>query len=57
MVFSKYTSNVYLISQVNEVIETLQNHSKTYFILFDAQSSLLEDYLRFYPEKKQFYDN
>ncbi|WP_056970760.1 glycoside hydrolase family 38 C-terminal domain-containing protein [Liquorilactobacillus vini] len=50
--FQNTRATVYLISQVNEVIETLQNHSKTYFYLFDAQSSLLEDYLRFYPEKK-----
>jgi hypothetical protein len=33
-IFQNTRATVYLISQVNEVIETLQNHSKTYFYAF-----------------------
>ncbi|WP_281165152.1 glycoside hydrolase family 38 C-terminal domain-containing protein [Liquorilactobacillus sicerae] len=51
--FQNTRATVYLISQINEVVEVLKKHPQTYFYLFDAQSSLLEDYLNFYPQKKE----
>ncbi|WP_353949020.1 glycoside hydrolase family 38 C-terminal domain-containing protein [Sporolactobacillus sp. Y61] len=50
--FTNSRSTVYLISQVNEVIDVLEKNPDTYYYLFDAQSSLIEDYLSFYPEKR-----
>lgn len=50
--FTNARSTVYLISQVNEVIDVLEKNPDTYYYLLDAQSSLIEDYLSFYPEKR-----
>jgi mannosylglycerate hydrolase len=50
--FTNARSTVYLISQVNEVIDVLKKYPDTYYYLLDAQSSLIEDYLSFYPEKR-----
>ncbi|MFD1393577.1 glycoside hydrolase family 38 C-terminal domain-containing protein [Lacticaseibacillus jixianensis] len=50
--FQNTRATVYLISQINEVVEVLEDHPNTYFYLFDAQSSLIEDYLSYYPENR-----
>lgn len=50
--FQNTRATVYLISQINEVMEVLEEHPNTYFYLLDAQSSLMEDYLSYYPENR-----
>lgn len=55
--FTTARSTVYLVNHVKEVIETLKNNSDFKFFLMDAQSSLVEDYLKYCPEDKEILEN
>lgn len=50
--FTSSRSTIYLVKHLKEVIETLENEEAYHFYLMDAQSSLIEDYLRYCPEDK-----
>lgn len=48
--FTTSRSKIYLAKQVKEVLETLENNEDFKYYLLDAQASLLDDYLKWYPE-------
>ncbi|EKF1958595.1 mannosylglycerate hydrolase [Listeria monocytogenes] len=50
--FTSSRSTIYLVKHLKEVIETLEAKDDYHFYLMDAQSSLIEDYLRYCPEDK-----
>lgn len=50
--FTSSRSTIYLVKHLKEVIETLEAKESYHFYLMDAQSSLIEDYLRYCPENK-----
>ncbi|MBF2535754.1 mannosylglycerate hydrolase [Listeria marthii] len=50
--FTSSRSTIYLVKHLKEVIETLEAKDSYHFYLMDAQSSLIEDYLRYCPEDK-----
>ncbi|MBF2569089.1 mannosylglycerate hydrolase [Listeria welshimeri] len=50
--FTSSRSTIYLVKHLKEVIETLEAKEDYHFYLMDAQSSLIEDYLRYCPEDK-----
>ncbi|EAD1188031.1 mannosylglycerate hydrolase [Listeria monocytogenes] len=50
--FTSSRSTIYLVKHLKEVIETLEAKESYHFYLMDAQSSLIEDYLRYCPEDK-----
>ena len=55
--FTTARSTVYLVNHVKEVMETLNNNSDFKFFLMDAQSSLIEDYLKYCPEDRGNLEN
>ncbi|MBC1474037.1 mannosylglycerate hydrolase [Listeria grandensis] len=50
--FTSSRSTMYLVKHIKEVIETLEQQDEYHFYLMDAQSSLVEDYLRYCPEDR-----
>ncbi len=48
--FTASRSKVYLMRQVQEIMEVLTNNPRYTSFLLDGQTSLVEDYLRYYPE-------
>ncbi|MDX8044365.1 mannosylglycerate hydrolase [Gracilibacillus sp. S3-1-1] len=51
--FTSSRSTIYLIKHFKEVIETLENKPEFTFYLMDAQTSLIEDFLKYCPEYKE----
>ncbi|WP_208560051.1 mannosylglycerate hydrolase [Marinilactibacillus kalidii] len=50
--FTSSRSTIYLVKHLKEVLETLEDTPGFDFYLMDAQSSLIEDYLKYCPEDK-----
>lgn len=48
--FTTSRSTVYLVNHIKEVLETLEKNKKFKYFLMDAQSSLIEDYVKYCPE-------
>lgn len=48
--FTQNKSTLYLIHDLTEIIETLENNNEIEYYLFDAQTSLIDDYLKYCPE-------
>ena len=51
--FTSSRSTMYLVNHVKEVIELLENNPNFPVYLMDAQSSLVEDYLKYCPEDEE----
>lgn len=51
--FTSSRSKVYLMRQVQEIMEVLSKDKAYTSFLLDGQTSLIEDYLRYYPEDKE----
>ncbi|WP_062350585.1 mannosylglycerate hydrolase [Bacillus kwashiorkori] len=51
--FTSSRSTVYLVKHLKEVLDTLENNEEFHFYLMDAQTSLIEDYLKYCPEDKE----
>lgn len=51
--FTSSRSTVYLVKHMKEVLDTLENNDGFHFYLMDAQTSLMEDYLKYCPEDKE----
>lgn len=51
--FTSSRSTVYLVKHLKEVLYTLENNPEFHYYLMDAQTSLIEDYLRYCPEDKE----
>ena len=47
--FTSSRSKIYLIKHIKEVLDVLENKEDFGFFLMDAQSSLIEDYLKYCP--------
>jgi mannosylglycerate hydrolase len=50
--FTSSRSTVYLVKHLREVLDTLENNEDFQYYLMDAQTSLIEDYLKYRPEDK-----
>lgn len=50
--FTSSRSKVYLMRQIQEIITVLTNNPEYHSFLLDGQTSLVEDYLRYYPEDR-----
>ncbi len=50
--FNTSRSTIYLIKQVKEVLEVLEENPEFNSFVLDAQTSLVEDYLEYHPEDK-----
>ena len=48
--FTSSRSKIYLVKHIKEVLDTLENKNDFGFYLMDAQSSLVEEYLKYCPE-------
>ncbi|MDF9825420.1 mannosylglycerate hydrolase [Breznakia sp. PF5-3] len=48
--FTSQRSLIYLLAQIKEVLKTLENDKAYHYYFLDAQSSLIEDYVKYYPE-------
>lgn len=48
--FTTTRSTIYLIKHVKEVLDVLENNDEFHYYLLDAQTSLIEDYLKYCPE-------
>ncbi|SHE86583.1 mannosylglycerate hydrolase [Atopostipes suicloacalis DSM 15692] len=55
--FNTSRSTIYLIKQVKEVLEILEENSDFSSFVLDAQTSLVEDYLEYHPEDKSRIEN
>ncbi|MCP1224225.1 mannosylglycerate hydrolase [Sebaldella sp. S0638] len=51
--FTSSRSKVYLVKHIKEVLDVLENKKDFGFFLMDAQSSLVEDYLKYCPEDEK----
>lgn len=51
--FTSSRSTVYLVKHLHEVLNTLENNEDFQYYLMDAQTSLIEDYLKYRPEDKE----
>ncbi|TRZ40043.1 mannosylglycerate hydrolase [Niallia circulans] len=50
--FTSSRSTVYLVKHLREVLDTLENNKDFEYYLMDAQTSLIEDYLKYQPEDR-----
>jgi len=50
--FNTSRSTIYLIKHIKEVLNVLENNDEFTTYILDAQTSLVEDYLEYYPEDK-----
>ena len=48
--FTISRAQVYLVNQIKEMIEMLEENPKYTYYLLDAQTSLVDDYLKYHPE-------
>ena len=51
--FTSSRSKIYLIKHIKEVLDVLENKEDFGFFLMDAQSSLIEDYLKYCPSDEE----
>ncbi|MDQ0206371.1 mannosylglycerate hydrolase [Alkalicoccobacillus murimartini] len=51
--FTSSRSTVYLVKHLSEVLDTLETNENFNYYLMDAQTSLIEDYLKYRPEDKE----
>ena len=51
--FTISRAQVYLINQIKEMIEMLEENPKYTYYLLDAQTSLIDDYLKYHPEDEK----
>ena len=50
--FTEQKSQLYLLNDLDEVLDTLEEHPEIRTYVFDAQTSLIEDYLKYHPQKE-----
>ncbi|EKB55615.1 mannosylglycerate hydrolase [Falseniella ignava] len=55
--FNTSRSTIYLLKHIKEVLNVLENDEKFKTYILDAQTSLVEDYLEYYPEDKERIQN
>lgn len=48
--FTQNKSTLYLLHDLTEIVEYLENNEDVTYYLFDAQTSLIDDYLRYMPQ-------
>ena len=48
--FTQNKSTLYLLHDLTEIIETLEKNDQISYYLFDAQTSLIDDYLKYMPQ-------
>ena len=51
--FNTSRSTIYLLKHIKEVLNVLENDQEFNTYILDAQTSLVEDYLEYYPEDKE----
>lgn len=51
--FNTSRSTIYLLKHIKEVLDVLENDQEFNTYILDAQTSLVEDYLKYYPEDKE----
>lgn len=51
--FTSSRSTIYLIKHLREVLDTLESNEDFQYYLMDAQTSLIEDYLKYRPKDKE----
>lgn len=51
--FTQQKSTLYLLHDMDEVLDQLDGNPEITYFLFDAQTSLIEDYLMYHPEREE----
>lgn len=51
--FTQQKSILYLLHDMDEVLDELDRNPEIKYFLFDAQTSLIEDYLEFHPQREE----
>lgn len=50
--FTQQKSLVYLLHDLDEVIDVLERNENIKYFIFDAQTSLIDDYLKYHSHNK-----